>query len=82
MPASRGSRSSVRATHTVWASQPSALLYRPETTPATAPSLSRITGAPLIPGISASAVIRPVGTAFSHIAGPVHRPIVVSDRAV
>ena len=54
MPSSRAARSSVRATHTVPASHPSALLYRPDTTPATAPSLSRITGAPLIPGTTAS----------------------------
>ena len=59
MPSSSAARSSVRATHTVPASHPSALLYRPDTTPATAPSLSRITGAPLIPGTTALAVIRP-----------------------
>jgi hypothetical protein len=82
IPASSAARSSVRVTHTVPARHPSVLLYRPDTTPATAPSPSRITGAPLIPGSSASAVIRPTGTAPSHIAGPVHWPIVVRDRAV
>ena len=74
MPSSSAARSSVRATHTVPASHPSALLYRPDTTPATAPSLSRITGAPLIPGTTALAVIRPSGTASSHIVRPVHWP--------
>ena len=64
----------MRATHTVPVSQPSAVLYRPDTTPATAPSLARITGAPLIPGITSLDVIRPSGTASSLVVPPAHSP--------
>ena len=82
MPSSSTARSSVRATHTVPASHPSALLYRPDTTPATAPSLSRITGAPLIPGTTALEVIRPSGTASSRVVPPAHSPGAFRNRYV
>jgi hypothetical protein len=66
----------------VWASQPSAVLYRPDTTPATAPSASQTTGAPLIPGTSASAVIRPSGTVSSRVVQPAHSPGAFRKRYV
>jgi hypothetical protein len=80
MPSSRTARSSVRATHTVPASHPSVLLYRPDTTPAGAPSSSRITGALLIPGTTALAVIRPSGTASSRVVHPAHSPVAFKNR--
>jgi len=52
------------------------------TTPVTAPSLSRITGAPLIPGTTSLAVIRPTDIESSHAARPAHCPIAVRDRIV
>ena len=73
IPSSSTARSSVRATHTVPAIHPSALLYRPDTTPATAPSLSQITGAPLIPRTTALEVIQPSGTS-SRVVPPAHSP--------
>jgi hypothetical protein len=52
----------VRATHTESRSHPSALLYRPDTTPTTTSSEQRRTGAPLIPGSTDADDSRPNGT--------------------
>ena len=56
------------------------LLYRPDTTPATAPSLSQITGAPLIPGTTAPEISRPSGTASSRVVHPAHSPGAFKNR--
>jgi hypothetical protein len=79
-PASNGTKSSVRATHTLSFSHSSAVLYRPDTTPTTASSRSRIAGAPLIPSMIRLAVRHPSGTASSRVVPAAHSPAATRYR--